>query len=43
MEHEITAVPVHEIQRLRGTRHFVMFDDPPAFFAAVDKFLAAHP
>jgi pimeloyl-ACP methyl ester carboxylesterase len=24
------------------TRHFVMLDDPPAFYTVIDKFLAAH-
>jgi N-formylmaleamate deformylase len=39
---QLTAIPHHETHVLAKTRHFVMFDDPQAFFAAVDAFLAAH-
>jgi N-formylmaleamate deformylase len=40
---QLEAIPQHDIRIVAKTRHFVMFDDPPAFFAAVDAFLAAHP
>jgi pimeloyl-ACP methyl ester carboxylesterase len=40
---QVEAIPQHDTHVLAKTRHFVMFDDPPAFFAAVDAFLAAHP
>lgn len=34
--------PDHTVVVVPSTGHFVMLDDPPAFFAAVDKFLTAH-
>jgi pimeloyl-ACP methyl ester carboxylesterase len=40
---QLEAIPQHDIRIVAKTRHFVMFDDPPAYFAAVDAFLAAHP
>jgi len=36
------AIEDREIVVLPKTRHFVMFDDPDGFYAALDKFLAAH-
>jgi pimeloyl-ACP methyl ester carboxylesterase len=39
----VAAIPSHDVRVLANTRHFVMFDDPAGFFAAVDQFLAAHP
>ena len=42
-ESELAALPGHELRVVPNTRHFVMLDDPGAFFAAVDTFLAAHP
>jgi pimeloyl-ACP methyl ester carboxylesterase len=35
-------VPDHEVVVLPKTRHFVMLDDPEAFYSALDKFFAAH-
>lgn len=34
-DHEVVVVP--------STGHFVMIDDPPAFFAVIDDFLIKHP
>jgi pimeloyl-ACP methyl ester carboxylesterase len=36
-------IPHHEVVVLAGTKHFVFFDDPAAFYRVVDAFLAAHP
>lgn len=40
---QIETIPDHEMIVLRGTRHFVMYDDPKGFFKAIDKFLEDHP
>jgi pimeloyl-ACP methyl ester carboxylesterase len=40
---QIEVIPDHQSIVIPHTRHFVMFDDPPAFFHAIDTFLAAHP
>jgi pimeloyl-ACP methyl ester carboxylesterase len=40
---QIEVIPDHQSIVIPHTRHFVMFDDPPAFFKAIDTFLAAHP
>ena len=40
---QVSKVPDHQIVVLPKTRHFVMFDDPPGFYKAIDAFLAAHP
>jgi N-formylmaleamate deformylase len=39
----VKAVPDHEVVVIPRTRHFVMFDDPAGFNAALDKFLKDHP
>lgn len=39
---QVAAVPDHEVVTIRGSGHFVMLDDPQAFHAAIDRFLAAH-
>ncbi len=39
----VEPIPDHQVIVIAKTRHFVMFDDPIGFYAAVDKFLAAHP
>lgn len=36
-------IPDHQMIVIRGAAHFVMWDQPQAFFAAIDRFLAAHP
>ena len=40
---QIETIPDHEMIVLRGTHHFVMYDDPKGFFRAIDKFLEDHP
>ena len=35
-------IPDHQMIVIRGAAHFVMWDQPKAFFAAIDKFLADH-
>jgi N-formylmaleamate deformylase len=35
-------IPDHQVVVLPGTHHFVMFDDPEAWYATLDKFIAAH-
>ncbi|MGE0871341.1 MAG: alpha/beta fold hydrolase [Kofleriaceae bacterium] len=45
-QHRIRAqtagIPTHRMVVLPRTRHFVMWDDPPAFYKVVDAFLAEH-
>lgn len=36
------VIPDHEMVVLPGTGHFVMWDDPAAFFRVVDRFLDEH-
>jgi N-formylmaleamate deformylase len=36
------GIPDHEVVVIPRTGHFVMWDDAPAFFRAIDKFLAKH-
>jgi N-formylmaleamate deformylase len=36
-------IPDHQVVVIAHARHFVFVDDPPAFFTAIDAFLAAHP
>jgi N-formylmaleamate deformylase len=38
----VKPVPNHDIVVIPKSHHFVMLDDPNAFYAAVDKFLAEH-
>lgn len=40
---QVERIPDHEVVVLRGTRHFVMFDDPDAYFTAIDRFLKKTP
>jgi pimeloyl-ACP methyl ester carboxylesterase len=40
---QLAAVPEHVIVVIPRARHFVMLDEPRAFFDALDTFLAAHP
>lgn len=40
---QVETIPDHEMVVLPKTKHFVMFDDPDAFFQTIDDFLAAHP
>lgn len=37
------AIPDHQVVVVPNTRHFVMWDDPTAFYKVIDKFLADHP
>lgn len=39
---QLAAVPNHAIVVIPRARHFVMLDEPRAYFAALDAFLAAH-
>jgi N-formylmaleamate deformylase len=39
-ERQLARVPRHQVVVVDGARHFVMLDQPSAFFAAVDGFLA---
>ncbi|HEY0189999.1 MAG TPA: alpha/beta hydrolase [Kofleriaceae bacterium] len=43
MRAQAAKVPDHTVVVVPGAKHFVMLDDPEQFYAAVDKFLAAHP
>ncbi len=43
LQKQLVPIPHHENKLLPRTRHFVMYDDPKATFAAIDAFLAAHP
>lgn len=40
---QIRTIPDHQMIVVPRARHFVMWDDPKAWFAAIDKFLAANP
>jgi pimeloyl-ACP methyl ester carboxylesterase len=40
---QIQAVPDHEVVVIARAKHFVMLDEPASFYAAIDKFIAAHP
>jgi N-formylmaleamate deformylase len=40
---QIEGIPDHQLVVVPGTRHFVMWDDPVAFYGALDAFLARHP
>jgi pimeloyl-ACP methyl ester carboxylesterase len=40
---QVEVIPDHKVVVIPHTKHFVMFDDPDGFYAAVDAFLAAHP
>jgi N-formylmaleamate deformylase len=40
---QLAKIPGHEIVVIANTRHFVMLDEPDAFYRIIDKFLAAHP
>jgi pimeloyl-ACP methyl ester carboxylesterase len=40
---QVQTIPDHEMIVLPKTGHFMMYDDPDAFFGAIDKFLEAHP
>jgi pimeloyl-ACP methyl ester carboxylesterase len=37
--HQAEVVPDHTVVVVPGAGHFVMLDDPPATFAAIDRFL----
>jgi pimeloyl-ACP methyl ester carboxylesterase len=40
---QTATIANHDIVTLPNTRHFVFLDDPPAFYATVDRFLARYP
>ena len=40
---QIETIPDHEMIVLKGTKHFVMFDDPDAYKQKIEKFLDDHP
>ena len=40
---QVEAISDKEIVIVPKARHFVMIDNPDAFFTAIDAFLAAHP
>ena len=40
---QLASIPDREVVVVPHTRHFVMLDEPRAFFAALDAFLAEHP
>lgn len=40
---QTAAIPDHEMVVIPNARHFVMWDEPAAFFAALDRFLEDHP
>jgi pimeloyl-ACP methyl ester carboxylesterase len=40
---QVETIPDHQMIVLPRTHHFVMWDDPDAFFKLMDKFLEAHP
>lgn len=39
---QLDAIPTHDIVVIDHSKHFVMVDQPDAFYAAVDAFLAKH-
>jgi N-formylmaleamate deformylase len=39
---QVETISDHEMIVIKGAKHFLMFDEP-AYFAAIDKFLAEHP
>jgi pimeloyl-ACP methyl ester carboxylesterase len=40
---QVDPIPDHAVVTIPASGHFVMLDDPTAFDAAIDKFLASHP
>jgi len=40
---QIKTIPKHELIVLKGTKHFLMFDDPDAYHRELDRFLDKHP
>lgn len=39
---QLATIPAHELVVIDHSKHFVMFDQPDAFYAALDGFLAKH-
>jgi N-formylmaleamate deformylase len=39
---QIDAIPHHQLEVVDGAKHFVMLDQPDAFYKLLDGFLAAH-
>lgn len=40
-EEQLAPIPKHELVVVRGSKHYVMFDAPEAFFGSLDRFLKA--
>lgn len=40
---QVELLPAHQIEVVPKAKHFVMTDEPAAFFAVLDAFLARHP
>jgi N-formylmaleamate deformylase len=40
---QIETIPDHQMIVIPGSKHFLMNDDPAAYYAAIDKFLEDHP
>ena len=40
---QVETIPNYEMVVLKGTHHFVFYDDPEAFYKTIDKFLEDHP
>jgi N-formylmaleamate deformylase len=41
-EAQLAAIPSHEVKVIEHSKHFVMLDQPDAFYAALDAYLASH-
>lgn len=39
---QVDSIPHHELVVVESSKHFVMLDEPVAFYAAIDAFLARH-
>ena len=39
---QIDKIPVHDVVVIEHSKHFVMVDQPEAFYAAIDAYLAKH-
>jgi pimeloyl-ACP methyl ester carboxylesterase len=41
-QEQLAPIPHHELLVVKDAKHYVMYDQPDAFFAALDRFLAAN-